>query len=136
MIHNPSVGGSIQGEASEFRKVADMLDSTAEALANAYVAKTGKSKDEILDLMKNETWFSSEKAIEFGLADGILEDEEKSDSENENASLGLVASSHMVNVLPDKLINEFKEMKLEKELKENKLKMQAQLELLKLKEIK
>ncbi len=38
--------------------------------------KTGKSKDELLAIMEKETWFTAEKAIEIGLADEMLFQEE------------------------------------------------------------
>ncbi len=38
------------------------------AIVNAYVAKTGLSKEEILNMMKNETFMSASEAVEKGFA--------------------------------------------------------------------
>lgn len=70
MIHNVSVGG-MSGNKNDMEKMASTLGVYDECLANAYVYKTGKDKDEILDLMNKETWLSADKAVELGFVDGI-----------------------------------------------------------------
>ena len=53
--------------------MADTLKTYDEALASAYVAKTGKTKAEILKMMNEETWLTAEKAVELGFIDEIAE---------------------------------------------------------------
>lgn len=74
MLHKAWTTAS--GNASDFEKEAEVLRGVNESIANAYMLKTGKSKDELLAIMEKETWFTAEKAIEIGLADEILFQEE------------------------------------------------------------
>ena len=72
MIHSPSL--ATMGNASELRKTADLLDKVQDALAGIYVAKTGKSKDEINDLLDDETWMTADEAKAAGFADETMPD--------------------------------------------------------------
>lgn len=72
MIHCVSIGGA-SGNHKDMEKMADTLRTFDEALANAYVVKTGRSKDEILKLMNKETWLPAEKAVELGFVDAVSE---------------------------------------------------------------
>ena len=69
MIHDP-VGGAY-GSSADMRKMADILDVVAGTIAGVYEAKTGKPAAEITAAMADETWFSAEEAVAFGLADEI-----------------------------------------------------------------
>ncbi len=71
MIHNVSTG--IYGNRRDLEKEADTLRQCDEAVAAAYVEKTGRPKDEIMRLMDKETWLTAEKAVEYGFVDGITE---------------------------------------------------------------
>lgn len=71
MIHDVSTGA--WGNKTEMQKTAEVLQAHDEALANAYVEKTGRSKEEILALMDKETWLPADKAVELGFVDGITE---------------------------------------------------------------
>lgn len=71
MIHN--VSSSAAGDYREMEKTADTLKRINKALANAYEIKTGKSEDEILKMMDEETWLTAKDAIENGFADGYIE---------------------------------------------------------------
>jgi ATP-dependent Clp endopeptidase proteolytic subunit ClpP len=69
MIHNPlSLAG---GDSEDLRRSADLLDSMRDTIANAYIAKTGKDTDEIINLMSEETWFTAQEAKDMGFADEI-----------------------------------------------------------------
>lgn len=70
MYHNPLTG--IQGYASDLRKVADYLDEVKDAIINIYQLGTGLSRDKIAALMDDETYMSANKAINEGLATGML----------------------------------------------------------------
>lgn len=71
MIHNPSSGA--WGEAKDLRKQADVLDQVRESLLDVYESRTGKSRDEITDLLDAETWFTASQAVENGFADEVEE---------------------------------------------------------------
>lgn len=43
-----------------------------DALANAYMRKTGKTRDEIRAMMDAETWVDARRAVELGLVDEVM----------------------------------------------------------------
>ncbi len=71
MIHAPWTYAD--GNATQLRDTADMLDSWAEAMAVSYAAKSGKPKEEILALLTDgkDHWFGAEEALSEGLIDTI-----------------------------------------------------------------
>lgn len=73
MIHNPWT--MCMGNAKELRKQADDLDRVGEQSVKTYLAKSnGKiDEDRLRQLMDDETWLSAEEAVDYGLADEILE---------------------------------------------------------------
>ena len=71
MIHNVSSWAA--GDYREMEKTADTLKRINKALASAYEVKTGKSEDEILKMMDEETWLTAKDAIENGFSDGYIE---------------------------------------------------------------
>lgn len=100
MIHNVQMGSG--GDYHDMEKASEILQKANHSLANAYVEKTGKSKDEILALMDNETWLTAEESIEKGFADEVMfENEER---------VQLIAHSGS-GLIPKKLINEVKKLK-------------------------
>ena len=69
MIHNPWC--LAYGNASDFRKTADDMDKIGSSLVAVYVAKTGKTEDEIRVLLDAETWMTAQEAVDMGFADEI-----------------------------------------------------------------
>lgn len=80
MIHNPMTGAS--GDMHVMRKVADVLDSVKESIINAYVVKTGRSQEDISNMMDQESWMSANVAVKEGFADGLLYENEAIQVEN------------------------------------------------------
>lgn len=76
MIHNPMTLAS--GNKEDMEKAIVLLDEIKEGIINAYVRKTGLSRNKISKLMDDETWLNAEKALQLGFVDGILFDEKKS----------------------------------------------------------
>ena len=72
MIHNVSMFGAA-GDYHDMQKNAEILKRMNEALAAAYVDKTGKSEEEILKLMDKETWLTANQAVEMGFVDTLTE---------------------------------------------------------------
>ena len=70
MIHDVSVSYT-SGNHAQLSKQAETLKAWDEALASAYVEKTGKSKEEIIQMMDAETWITADKAVELGFIDAI-----------------------------------------------------------------
>lgn len=71
MIHNPWTWAS--GDAEDFRKVADVLDQTLEAIIAAYKAKAPDIDEvELRRLVNEETWLTANEAHALGLADEVV----------------------------------------------------------------
>ena len=70
MIHNPYTFTS--GDAEDFRRVADVLDQTLEAIIAAYKSKAPDIDESELRRMVNaETWLTANEAVALGLADEV-----------------------------------------------------------------
>lgn len=71
MVHK-ALFNWVSGNSDDLDKASNALKSSDKAIVNAYVAKTGKSEDEIMDLMRNETFMSAQDAVEKGFADEVM----------------------------------------------------------------
>lgn len=109
MIHNVKMGA--QGDYHDMDKASEILVKANSALANAYVMKTGKSKDEILKLMESETWLTADEAVTNGFADEIM---------FENKERPLLVADGGSGLVPQHIIQEMKDLKMQAELNEGK----------------
>lgn len=75
MVHCVSTGA--RGNHNDMEHAAEILRTADDALSNAYIAKSGKSKQEVLAMMEKETWLTAEQAKEKGLIDGIMFEEKE-----------------------------------------------------------
>lgn len=107
MIHNVSMGS--YGDHNDMDKASEILVKANSSLANAYVSKTGKPKDEILALMEDETWLTADEAVQNGFADGVMFEE------NDRSQL---VASFGNGMIPNNVINEFKKLKFDSDFKE------------------
>ncbi len=71
MIHKP--WGVSWGDANDMREYADLLDKLENVLIPAYVAKTGKTTEEITAMLEQETWLGGDECVEHGFADKVIE---------------------------------------------------------------
>lgn len=124
MIHNPWT--TAQGDMRDMRKTAEVLDIIKDTLMNAYINKTGKSKEEIASMLDDETWMSSNVAIQQGFADDVLYHEEGQPIRN-NMSFNRMKILNSANAS----LNKFIEMQKKKNNKEIEIKNKEELELLK-----
>lgn len=60
------------GNATQLRKYADDLDDMMESNRKVFLERATISEDELIELMKNETYLTPEKALEYGLIDEIM----------------------------------------------------------------
>lgn len=121
MIHNPLT--TAYGNQHDLRKVADILDTIKDSIVNAYVAKTGRSRNKISQMMDDETWMSANVAVKEGFADGILYQENNQDDgviEN-NFSFNRLAIVNSANQSIKQAIELFNKPKMEDEEKEKLL---------------
>jgi ATP-dependent Clp endopeptidase proteolytic subunit ClpP len=93
MIHNSSTW--TEGDYREMQHTAEVLKTINETIANAYRLKTGKTKEELLELMDNETWMSANKALELNFIDEIMFED----------SNQYVANLNNSELLPPEVIN-------------------------------
>ena len=91
MLHDPMT--MAVGNAHDMEKVITTLNEIKESIINAYVKKTGLSRNKVSKLMSDETWLNAKKAVELGFADEILftgtseaDDEPKEPDEPNNSS--------------------------------------------------
>lgn len=70
MIHNPAT--LAMGNTKDMEAAIAMLNEVKESILNAYVDKTGLSRNKLSKMMDDETWFNAKKAVELGFADEVL----------------------------------------------------------------
>lgn len=137
MMHNVSTGG-VSGDHNDMEHQAEILKTADKTIAAAYVAKTGKSEKEILDLMEQETWVDAVRALELGLIDKIMFDDinRMNDFSNMSNMLkgGLRNTIHQITI-PENMIEKL--MKNQQEINADifcaeKKKLEARSRLLKL----
>lgn len=72
MIHQPSIGGVIRGQATDLEIQAKEILKTRDILIDLYVSATGKDAETIGRAIDRDTWMTAQEALEFGLLDGII----------------------------------------------------------------
>lgn len=72
MIHQPSIMGTIQGQATDLEIHAREILKTKEQLITIYTTATGKSREVIEKAIDRDTWMSAQEALEFGHIDKII----------------------------------------------------------------
>lgn len=70
MIHN--VSSRARGDHRDMEHASEVLRNSDQALATAFVLKTGKSESEILNMMAKETWLTAEQAVKEGFVDRVM----------------------------------------------------------------
>lgn len=70
MIHECS--GLAMGDSEDMREMANKLDQHSDLLAGIYAEKTGKSREKMRAMMRDETWFSGAEAKIHGFADDVI----------------------------------------------------------------
>lgn len=85
MIHAP--WGGLYGNAKEMRQYADVLDTFSESMADAYVKKSGKSRDDVLALLTDgeDHYYTGDEAVAEGFADAIDSGQGDTGAPDENA---------------------------------------------------
>jgi len=73
-LHKP--WSTAQGNADEMRKQAEDLDKHEEAISSIYMRKTGRSAEDIAQILKDETFLTGKEAVEMGFADVLIDDPE------------------------------------------------------------
>lgn len=77
MVHCVSSGA--RGNHTDMEHAAEVLRTADRALCTAYMAKTGMTEEEALDMMEHETWLTATQAKERGMVDEIMFEEEETE---------------------------------------------------------
>lgn len=104
MIHNASTYA--QGDYRDMDHTSEFLKNVNKTIANAYQLQSGKTYDELLSMMDNETWLTPQQALELNLIDEIM---------FENQTIQVAASTYS-QMIPQKIID-----KIRNELKANRV---------------
>ncbi len=101
MIHNVQSG--VQGDYRDLEHESEVIKNYNKSIANAYLIKSGKTQDEFLQMMDNETWLTAQQALEYNLVDEIM---------FQNEAPQLIASVQNT-ILPQNVIDKTRNMKNE-----------------------
>lgn len=76
MIHLPT--SYAEGNQNDMKHEAKVLESITQSILNGYLVHCGGKSDraKLEKLMHSESWITAQEAVDLGLADGILGDEE------------------------------------------------------------
>ena len=73
MIHQPSIGGYFQATSADIEIHAKQMQRTKEISAQILANNTGKSLERILKDFDRDYWMDAKEAVEYGIADGIVD---------------------------------------------------------------
>lgn len=76
MLHQPAI--YTEGNLSEHDRSLRMLESIQRSIVNGYMTRCGDkcTRRRLENMMNQETWLTAQEAVDIGLADGILGQEE------------------------------------------------------------
>ena len=72
MIHQPSIQGVIQGQATDLNIQANEIIKTKEKLIRIYEERTKQTKEVLSKAIDRDYWMNAQEALEFGLIDKII----------------------------------------------------------------
>lgn len=73
MIHQPSLGGHIQGVSTDLEIQAEQTRRVKEIGATILAKNCGKTVEQIMKDFDRDYWMDARKAIEYGIADHLVE---------------------------------------------------------------
>lgn len=71
MIHQPSIGGNLQGPASDLEITAKQIVKTKNLSAKILADNCGKTVEQVLEDFDRDHWLDAKEAIEYGIVDQI-----------------------------------------------------------------
>ena len=98
MIHN--VWSRRAGDYRDMEHESEVLKNWNDTTVNAYILKTGMSRDELLAMMDKETWLTPVQAKELKFADEIMFDEQRQ----------LAAAARTAVMIPPEIINKLRNL--------------------------
>ena len=80
MIHN--AWGYAEGDSNAMKKYAEDLEKITQPSVNIYCSKTGLEESRVKEMMDEETWITSQEALELGFATTIEKNDANQSLEN------------------------------------------------------
>lgn len=115
MIHRASVSAS--GNTDDLSSAVNALDEMDKAYVDLYSKKTGKSPEEIYQMMEKTTWMNAKSAVENGFANEVMFEDEPA---TVNADGDLVVKPEMISKIKNLLHkNKNEEKPVKSQEKEN-----------------
>lgn len=106
MIHN--VSSMAWGDYRTLQHEAEVIKNYNTSIANAYILKTGLSKDELLGMMDDETWLTAQQAVEKKFADEIMFDDVSQPKLVANARVSQMIPLEVIDKMRNELANRTK----------------------------
>lgn len=72
MIHQPSIGGMLRGQATDLAIQAEEIRKTRKGIVDVYVKATGHDAATMEKAIDRDKWFSAQEALDFKLLDGVV----------------------------------------------------------------
>jgi ATP-dependent Clp protease, protease subunit len=72
MIHQPSLGGYIQGVSADLEIHAEQIRKTKESSAKILADNCGKTVEQIMKDFDRDHWMNAQEAIAYGIVDGLV----------------------------------------------------------------
>lgn len=108
LIHNGWV--YMEGDHNELRTVANMLEKETETMINLYMKVSGKSRDEIVNLMEKEALLNTSEALDLKFISKIKNNESESSNNNNQTDNNMnVEQKEAVSGI-ENAINKFKNL--------------------------
>lgn len=137
MVHN--VSSCTSGDYRDMDHMSEVLKNANDTIANAYMCKSGMSREQALELMNNETYLSAQKAKELGLIDEIMFEDTNKGTLYNLSNVNLKGFYNTATSIPKELIENLMENVKDNQPVKNKAdflmqqKAKAELEIIKLK---
>ena len=72
LVHNAQTWTA--GNKEDLMKDVAMLESVDNQIINTYIKRTGKSREQLADLMREERWMTAQEALDWGFVDEIIKE--------------------------------------------------------------
>jgi len=73
LLHQPLLGGQMQGQATDLGIQAEQMMKTREKLYKVINKHTGQPMDKVAEDCERDYWLDAEEAVAYGCADAVLE---------------------------------------------------------------
>ena len=87
MIHRASAG--VAGNSSDMKSEYNALDQMDKSFVDLYAQRTGKSPEDIYQMMTDTTWMNAKTAVENGFADEVMFENKEPALVNADGSLSV-----------------------------------------------